>query len=74
MNLFDTMTEAEKTSDIGRTFQPGDRVSKKFTSDKTVGTVHGNRYFGGGMYGTLVLMDGATKPLYIEPMHLRHAV
>jgi hypothetical protein len=74
MNLFDTMTEAEKTSDTGCTFQPGDRVSGKFTSDKTIGTVHGNRYFGAGMYGTLVLMDGATKARYIDTMHLRHAV
>lgn len=66
------MTEAELTSNVGRTFQPGDRVIGKF--DSRAGTVHGNRYFGAGRYGVLVLLDGRTDPHYIDPIALRRAV
>lgn len=65
------MTEAELTSNVGRTFQPGDRVTHKFNG--LSGTVHGNRYFGGGIYGVLVLLDGRANPHYIDPIGLRRA-
>lgn len=65
------MTEGELTSNAGRTFQPGDRVTHKFNG--LSGTVHGNRYFGAGRYGVLVLLDGRTAPHFIDPISLRLA-
>ena len=69
--MFESMTEAELTSNTGRTFQPGDRVTYKFNGTK--GTVHGNRYLGAGRYGVLVLFDNRTAPYYVDPISLRSA-
>ena len=69
--IFDAMTEAEKTSNVGCTFQPGDRVEHRTYG--TGGTVQGNRYFGGGSYGVLVLFDNRDRAHYVPTFSLRRA-
>lgn len=72
--IFDAMTEAEKTSNVGRTYQPGDRVARSYGADSsTVGTVLGNRYFGGGHYGVLVRFDNRDRAYYVPTFSLRRA-
>lgn len=70
-DIFDAMTEAEKTSNVGCTHQPGDRV--EHTTYGTGGTVLGNRYFGGGSYGVLVHFDNRDHAYYVPTYSLRRA-
>lgn len=71
--LLPAITEAEATSNVGRTFQPHDRVTSKYGTDLRVGIVYGNRYFGAGVYGVLVRMDGESSVRYLDAMNLRPA-
>lgn len=72
--IFDAMTEAEKTSNVGCTYQPGDRVTRRYgVGSSIVGTVLGNRYFGGGSYGVLVRFDNADRAYYVPVFNLRRA-
>lgn len=69
---FADFTEEELTSNTGRTFQPGDRVTNKYGTPWT-GTVQGNRYFGAGVYGVLVLINNHIDPFHCDPANMRRA-